>query len=213
MSRKTAKNQNQDRPAGEAPPETSKKDTTVTVALIAQTAGIVIAIISCVSAVLVALLNSPLIPRLVPPTSTPALVSETPVSTLIPLATAEIPFAETTPPSTETPTQVPTVEPAASTMTVILTASLTEGGSPLPVNFNARDTFVQFADGSVLACGTTSFCTYTWAVYRNQKQVVAPFQGAGTFSYTFSGKGQYSVTVYVCRTTICADDGVVVTVK
>lgn len=213
MSRKTAKNQNQDRPAGEAPPETSKKDTTVTVALIAQTAGIVIAIIGCVSAVLVALLNSPLIPHLVPPTSTPALVSETPISTLIPLATAETPFAETAPPSTETPIQVPTVEPAASTMTVILTASLTEGGSPLPVNFNARDTFVQFADGSVLACGTTSFCTYTWAVYRNQKQVVAPFQGAGTFSYTFSGKGQYSVTVYVCRTTICADDGVVVTVK
>lgn len=148
------------------------------------------------------------------PTSTLAqdMPSGTPIAwTFTPVIFTDIPGATLVP--SETPFPPPTGEPYASKLIVVLTASLTEGKSPLPVNFNARDSFVQFADGGVMACGQTNFCTFTWAVYRDQKQVVAPFQGDGTFNYTFSGKGIYSVTVYICRANVCADDGVVITVR
>jgi hypothetical protein len=152
------------------------------------------------------------------PTITPILPTETEVG-FTPVVFTDTPesFPSAVPSETSMPPSPtalpPTGEPSASKLTVVLTSSLDEGKSPLPVNFNAKNSFVQFADGSVAVCGQANFCTYTWAVYRDQKQVVAPFQGQGTFSYTLSGKGIYTVTVYVCRTTVCDDDGTQVTVR
>lgn len=219
MSKIVEKKDRRNQPAHASIQEVQKRDTNVTATLITQVAVVIVAAIGCISAVSVAFLNSPLVPRLFPPTSTVTLVVETPTMTPILPTITFTPF-NLPPTPTETqliplmePLPTSTVEPAISKMTVILTASMEEGKSPLPVNFNARGSFVQFVDGSVAACGSTSFCTFTWAIYRDQKRVVAPFQGQGTFSYTFSGKGVYSVTVYVCRVDSCADDGIVITVK
>lgn len=219
MSKAAEKKDRRDQPAHVSTQEAQKRDTNVAATIITQIAVVIVAAIGCISAVSVAFLNSPLVPRLFPPTPTVALVAETPtVTPILPTVT----FTPFNLPATPTEVQLPslteplptsTIEPAISKMTVILTASMEEGKSPLPVNFNARDSFVQFADGNVAACGSTGFCTFTWAIYRDQKRVVAPFQGQGTFSYTFSGRGVYSVTVYVCREDTCADDGIVITVK
>lgn len=219
MSKTTEKKDRRDQPAHASTQEARGRDTNVMATIITQVAVVIVAAIGCISAVSVAFLNSPLVPRLFPPTSTATLVVETPAMTPILPTITFTPF-NLLPTPTETqlipltePLPTLTIEPTISKMTVILTASMEEGKSPLPVSFNARDSFIQFADGSVAACGSTSFCTFTWAIYRDQKRVVAPFQGQGTFSYTFSGRGVYSVTVYVCRVDACADDGIAITVK
>jgi hypothetical protein len=211
----------------------SKTNAELRATLIAQIAVVLVAVIGCFSTVIVSLLNSPVASNLFPAKSTPTftqvmlsdtptlvgiLISDTPTNTELPPVT----FTDT-PPAVDTPLpsassdsallQQPTEEALGSKMIVVLTSSLDEGKSPLPVNFIAKNSYVLFADGSVASCSTANFCTFTWAVYRDLKQVVAPFKGKSSFSYTLSGKGQYSVTVYVCRGTVCEDDGVVVIVK
>lgn len=223
MTRNAAKSSKRDKPETSSPQETQKKDQGVTITVITQIAAIVVAIVGCIATISVALLDSPLIPRLFPLTPTQAVESPTftqvptvfPTDTPFFTATSQPTSMPTFTPAEQLPTASPspTVEMAASRLVAILTPSIEEGKSPLPVNFNARGSYIQFADGSVATCGATNFCTFTWAIYRDQKRELAPFQGQGTFSYTFSGKGIYSVTVYVCRADICADDGVVVTVK
>jgi hypothetical protein len=211
----------------------SKTDAEIRTVLIAQVAVVLVAVIGCFSTVVVSLLNSPVVSNLFPVKSTPTfaqvmvsdtptlagiLISDTPTNTEVPPVsiTDTPPVVDTPVPSASSDSallQQPTEEAHGSKMIVVLTSSLDEGRSPLPVNFTAKNSYVLFADGSVASCSAANFCTFTWAVYRELKQVVAPFTGKSSFSYTLSGKGQYSVTVYVCRGTVCEDDGVVVVVK
>ncbi len=220
------------------PIEERKDDTPVKVAWITQVGVITVALFACVASVIGAIFASPFVFERFQHTPIPTQTAssgiqiigtnpfptemesafQTAVATIIPsiseiqtmAATAHTPVMPELAGTLVPP--VPTSE-MESSLSVILTSSLTEGKSPLSVNFNARDSFVKFEDGSVAVCGQSNFCAYMWAIYRDQKQVVVPFQGDGTFNYTFSGKGIYSVTVYVCRANVCADDGTVITVR
>jgi hypothetical protein len=88
-----------------------------------------------------------------------------------------------------------------------------EGKAPLKVNFNARTSYAQFADGSIVACGATWLCDYTFTIYRDSKLVDTIKNNEGFLSYTFGGKGQYIVGVCVCRGEACNDDGVTINAR
>jgi len=98
-------------------------------------------------------------------------------------------------------------------MTAVLQSTVDEGKAPLRVNFDARMSYVKFTDGSLSACGVNRFCPYIFAVYRDGRLVEKISNNDGGLSYTFTAKGKYSVTVYVCRGEACNDDGLEVNVK
>lgn len=151
------------------------------------------------------------------PTST-AYLTDTPVNTVViitsteeaPVIPATVAFTQTL---ENTITASPSPESNTDKMTVILQASLLEGKTPLRVNFNARTSYAQFADGSIVACETKRLCDYTFTVYHDSKLVDTFKNNDGVLSYTFGGKGQYLVTVYVCRGEACDDDGVIINAK
>jgi hypothetical protein len=134
-----------------------------------------------------------------------------------------MPVTPPTPTFTPTPTLTPTLEstataspspePKADKMTALLQSSDDEGKAPLKVNFDARASFVQFLDGSTPSCGNNSFCSYDFSIYCNSKLVEKRGNHTGMLSYAFGTKGQYFITVYVCRGNACDDDGVTVNVK
>jgi hypothetical protein len=98
-------------------------------------------------------------------------------------------------------------------MTVVLQVSDDDGKAPLNVNFDARASFITFADGRTSTCGTNRFCSYNFSVYCSGECVESIGNNDGVFSYTFGAKGTYFVAVYVCRGDVCEDDGMTITVR
>lgn len=193
-------------PVEKTPPRkpSSKWETAIVVALIALVGTIVTVV-------------APLIDKRIP-TSTPA-PSFTPVAgptdTLAALMTNT---AEAT--LTVWPTLTPTIPPTSSAvatlpsaMTASLRANMTEGKAPLNVNFDARGSSYRFADGTTVSCGEGFLCTFTFAVYFNSKAQVTVDNRSGVYSHSFNTKGEYFVSLYVCRDTACDDDGILITVR
>jgi len=206
--------------------KTNKPSTTVIAALIGL-AGTIIA----------ALLNSPLVTNYVEPTRTPTpTISLTPTDfatateyltstpIIVVVTSTEMPPTASptfthTPTSTLTPTlentvtASPSLAPVIDTMTVVLQSSVDEGRAPLKVTFDARSSYVKFSTGSLVPCGNNHFCSYIFAIYRDSKFLEKISNNNGMLYYTLNGKGQYFVTVYVCRGIACNDDGLTVNVK
>lgn len=197
--------------------------------------AIIVAVIGVIGTIIAALLP-PLVEKWTEaaPTSTPTISStptefatateywtSTPI--ILVVTSTEIPVTPPTSTFTSTPTFTPTPEntatasftpePKAENMTAILQSTVDEGKAPLKVNFDARMSYVQFADKSTAPCGNNPFCSYVFAVYRYSKLERKISNNTGLLSYTLATKGEYFVTVYVCRGEACHDDGVTVTVK
>jgi hypothetical protein len=147
-------------------------------------------------------------------TATPIIVvvtsTEMPVTPPTPTFTPTLTLTST---PENTATASPSPEPKANKMTALLQSSDDEGKAPLKVNFDARASYVQFSDGSTPSCGNNSFCSYDFSIYHNSKLVEKRGNNTGMLSYAFGTKGQYFITVYVCRGNACDDDGVTVNVK
>ncbi|MBI5953063.1 MAG: TIR domain-containing protein [Chloroflexi bacterium] len=155
--------------------------------------------------------ESPTATEYVSPTPIVLVVTSTEVTpTASPTASAT-----STPTPTDTATSTPssTPTPKGSTMTAILQSTDDDGKTPLMINFDARTSYIKFADGSMIPCGNNPFCSYSFAIYRDSKFVDRISNNTGILSYTFGAKGKYFVTVYVCRGEACNDDGVTVTVR
>ncbi|MBV6395337.1 MAG: hypothetical protein HFACDABA_00913 [Anaerolineales bacterium] len=90
---------------------------------------------------------------------------------------------------------------------------MTEGKAPLNVNFDARASTFRFANGAAVPCGDSLLCSFTFTVYFNSKAQVTVDNKSGVYSHPFNTKGEYFVTLYVCRGTVCDDDGLVVTIR
>jgi hypothetical protein len=118
-----------------------------------------------------------------------------------------------TPTLENTATASPSPEPRVDKMTALLQSSVDEGKAPLKVSFDARTSYAEFVSGGTSSCANTRFCSYIFTIYRDSKFVEKISNNDGVLLYTFSGKGQYFVTVYVCRGEACNDDGVTVNVK
>lgn len=178
---------------------------------------IIVALIGVVGVIASAVLASPLIEKWLFPTPTPTAtpLSSPPTS---PLPSAADPVGATFTPGVTlllpTPTFTATLTPApGDTMFASLQASMDEGKAPLNVNFDARSSYIRFADGTTATCGDSLLCSFTFAVYLNGKTQITVDNKSGLYSHTFSGKGQYFVTLYVCRGNTCDDDGVGVNVR
>lgn len=139
------------------------------------------------------------------PTSMPTSVVETitppwlDVQTPIPTTTLALPFSTETLPASSSPT---TGLPLG--MQVILTATRTQGQVPLSVRFDARDSFLRTADGTIYECGA---CNYTWTVRESGLYVLGPKETDGTLEYKFTRRGTYFVSVTVCRAGSVVDCG------
>lgn len=179
---------------------------------------IIVALIGLSGVIITALLNSPLIERLLFPTSVP---SSTPTISLTDTATAtqprETPIVSPaftlTPGLESTITVSPSPEFPSEQMNPFLSASLLEGKAPLKVNFDARDSFVQFADGSFVACGSTRLCSYTFTIRLGNQVLYTEDNIDGAFSYKFERKGQHSVSVRVCRAGTCGAVGIIISIR
>jgi len=175
------------------------------------------------------LLNSPLFESRAEPTPTPTPTStqtesatateyltSTPIFVVVTSTKGTLTASPTftlTPTLENTATASPSPEPEIATMTVVLQSTVDEGKAPLRVTFDARTSYVKFADGSMAACENNRFCSYVFAIYRDGNLVEKINNNNGTLSYTFSAKGKYWATVYVCRGEACEDDGLEVNVK
>jgi hypothetical protein len=191
--------------------DVSKKNWDITIPLISQIVIVAVAIIGCISAVTVAFLGSPVVPYLLPLTSTPTFTSvppsDTPTHTAIPSATfTDTPtvVATLTPSETPTPSPTSTETPVPPKMVVVLWANKYGGNVPFTAQFSAADSYVQLPDGTKSYC-TPSACTFTWAVYYadNQQAVATPMSWRETFASTFYRETLYYIQVTVCQGDIC----------
>ena len=126
-------------------------------------------------------------------TELPATLTElpSPTHTLTPSATNTV-FVTATP--TETITLIP-----RPLLIVVLTATKTSGRAPVKVKFDARDTYLTDYDGKRYVCRDGA-CYYNWKVYLRDEQIGrAVNNSGGTFDYSFTKKGTYRVTVWICR--------------
>lgn len=213
MTRNAAKNSKRDKPETSPPQEPQKNDRGVTIVVITQIAVVIVAVVGCLSAVTVALLDSPVVPRLLPPTSTipPTLTPpvDTPTYTAVPSATHT--FMPSTEP-TSTPYIIPTLTatltpsdtPVPPRMVVIPWANKYGGEVPLKVQFSVRGSYVELEDGTRSYC-TPSTCSYTWSVvFTTMNQIVStPKPWQETFAFTFNKKGLYHIEVTVCQEEVC----------
>jgi hypothetical protein len=82
---------------------------------------------------------------------------------------------------------------------VVLTATKTSGRATLRVKFDARDTYLTDYDGKRYVCRDGA-CYYSWKVYLDNEQIGrAVNNSGGTFDYSFTRRGIYRVTVWICR--------------
>lgn len=173
----------------------------------AKDSAIVVALISAMATIIVALFNFPPFMALFEKTPTPTFTE-----TAFPTLTLETPLVADTPTATLTPFPLPT---ATFTPTpgpqifVVLEPSRTDGPAPLSVNFKAKNSYARFPDGSVWDCVLPNVCRFIWNITREGQQVVDPIHTSeGMLSFTFTARGTYLVTVTVCRGDICNGDGV-----
>jgi hypothetical protein len=114
-----------------------------------------------------------------------------------------------TSPATETITPYPTLPPPTSTeasletMKAELSASASSVKLGSTVNFNARNSYVTFANGSSLTCVNHSLCTFSWTIYHQETSSRTYLTSDGFLSHAFDKRGNYAVTVYVCRGNAC----------
>ena len=202
----------------------NKDDASEKVRTIEARAKIVVAIITLVVA-LIGLINALPWKEWFPanPTST-ATATSTITETLLPLVLPSqtsfpTPVLINTAISTAAPTQIstatasPSPEPKTDRMDAILVANLLEGKAPLVVNFDARASSIQFADGSVSECGNSQFCSFIFTIIPDGRPADTFNQLEGRLSYKFGRKGEYIVAVYVCRGGACDEDSVEISVR
>ncbi|MGE5378644.1 MAG: hypothetical protein ACM3XO_26620 [Bacteroidota bacterium] len=201
------------------------------------------AVITGAVTIIVALLAFPPFQRLFESTATPTLTptaefkmttTPVPTSTVTGTHTATVTatsYFTNTPAFTETHTSTATktitpLHPTATLMKtltstpalplgmqVVLTANKTSGKIPLRVRFDARNSYLREADGTVLPCVA---CNYTWQIRQGSGTILGPKTGAGTSEYNFTKRGTYFVSVRVCRngsTIDCDASGMTITVN
>ena len=189
--------------------ETSKPNSSENNKYVLET-PVLIALITAIVSIIVALLGFPPIiryftpePTLTPsPTFTPtSTFSPTPLSsdTLTPFATNIFaPSASLSLTDTPSPIIIPTDTPSSSRISVSLVADSVSGKSPLSVKFDARSSYLLTPDGERHPCQTGA-CHYTWKVYFQGQQLGRPdTDSGGSFRYTFKDKGMYIVAVQIC---------------
>lgn len=181
--------------------------------------AIVVAVIGIIGTIIAALLGSPLLERWIGPavpTATPTeFVTATPFIVVVTSTEPPVtpPTTTLTPTLENTATASSSPEPKVDKMTAILEATKLTGKSPLNVNFDARTSYADFAVGNNATCGNNPFCSYLFTIYHDSKIVERISNNTGMLRYTFNGRGQYFVNVYVCRGGTCEDDGVTINVK
>ncbi|MBI5934960.1 MAG: hypothetical protein HY867_14740 [Chloroflexi bacterium] len=191
--------------------------------------AVVVALISLVGVIITALLTSSLIDRLLlsppAPSSTPTVhVSETPTSPEAipasetpnlsqPILVGDTPVIIPTDMLAPTIAASPTQKMAEQKMTVMFFGNPLDGKAPMRVNFNARESFVTLPDNSTILCGTTRLCHYTFKILVDGKVVEEYENKDGLYSHVFGKRGQYTVTVFVCRGKTCGGSGVMVNVR
>ena len=173
----------------------------------AITVQIVLAIISAVTAIIIALLSfPPLIQRLQPePSSTLAFTStSSPDPTNTPIPVTETSSPTVSPSSTNTititvaPLETITLTPAPA-LIVFIENDRSAGRPPLTVNFDARDSYLIASDGQQYPCRNGT-CNYTWKVVSDgQKLEKSQLNSSGKFQYTFGKRGKYLISVWICR--------------
>lgn len=198
------KNNSKPEATGESGPRKSKTDPAVMVAIVSALATIMVTILGLPP--LITYIDSRLNPTpthtLIAPTATginslsetPAIIGEL---TLTPTNT-EVFISFTPPALTETSTPTP-----VGVMKAELFASANTVRQGQHINFNARNSFVTFADGSVYNCVNYRFCSFDWYIYHTESATRTSTTTEGILSYTFEKRGNYTVTVYVCRSNIC----------
>jgi hypothetical protein len=187
---------------------------------------VMVAIITAITTIILALLTFPPIIEFFEKEPTPTIVPAIPDATIL-AATIEptqslmdtetsvpAPTFTDTPSPTATATNFPTFTHTPTytfTSTVTATKGLpvgmdvqlitntTSGKSPLKVNFDARGSFLRDAEGKIFNC-SGGLCDYTWYVYQGSKLLNKPESSHnGTFNYRFGSAGDYRVVVIVCR--------------
>lgn len=190
---------------------------------------IVLAIITAITTITVALLSFQPLLNWLQPDPTPTFTT-VPTSSSIPIITntpipsfiAEPPTALITPILTYTPTvyitltDIATIEPSPAPVFIVhLGADQTSGRRPLTVKFDARDSIFHESNGTQISCRSGA-CYYSWRVYSNGQPIGrAETNESGRFEYTFRDKGTYTVTVYVCRgqdRKDCGGNGIIIVV-
>jgi len=193
-----------------------KEDPIITVTRINKRSDIILGMFTLVGIIITAMLAFPPLIAYFNSTPTPAFSlppSFSATSTLLPSETPDV-ITPSPVPTTETPFPVsPLPETIGYEMIISLQANMSSGKAPLPVSFDASGSFLRSDNGSVWPCSQTRLCAYTWGVYKGGKQLGDPVQGQGKFNYTFSGKGTYTVTVYVCRGDVCDGSGIIIVAK
>lgn len=168
-------------------------------------AQIIIAVISGIVTVLVALIGLAGVIAGLKANSTPTPPFQpSQVNTPTLTATVSIPDIQT-PIITATQLEValtpPTITPTTANvgfgMHVVLTANQTSGIRPLDVRFDARGSYFIAPDGMQFNCGA---CQYTWEIRKDGATIFGPREEDGSFTYKFQDRGTYYVSVYVCRT-------------
>jgi hypothetical protein len=145
------------------------------------------------------------------PTSVVVTLTDTPTNTITPSAAfTDTPSATFMPTPSEMPTpsatstETPTATPVPPQMIVVTWANKYAGDVPLAIKFAAKNSYVQFADGTKSYC-TPSTCTFTWSVEKAipQNVIATPRLWQESFAYTFNKEGLYYVKVTVCQNGIC----------
>jgi hypothetical protein len=189
----------------------------VRVAWITQFGTITVSVLACIATVLGTILAFPPVLKYFQDTPTPTMLPLLTLTSIPPFLSNDPPNMTATPffiPNAGSPVPLPpSTESPAQKMIAFLNANATYGKAPLQVNMNAQNSYVQLANGSILPCGQFHLCDYVWTVYRDGKSVGKPVVGDGVYDYTFTRKGEYFVTVYVCRGSVCEDDGITIEVK
>ena len=173
----------------------------------AITVQIVLAIISAITAIVIALLGFPPLIQWLQPEPSPTLVftatsSPAPTETVVPVTETSSPTASPSPTSTVTITvtasETITLTPAPA-LIVFIENDRSAGRPPLTVNFDARDSYLIASDGQQYYCRNGA-CNYTWKVVSDgQKLEKSQLNSSGKFQYTFGKRGRYLISVWICR--------------
>jgi hypothetical protein len=169
-------------------------------------ATVMVAIITVIGTIMVALFNFPPFLRLFDPnpspTPSPTLDTSTAslASAISPTLTEIILPVETSTPeiiSSNTVTLSPTPSIAAE-MFVSIVASRTTGRAPLTVRFDAKGSYVKAPDGKIFECSKGA-CRYIWSILLNGQEVARPDVTGGTMDFRFEETGTYLTSVYICH--------------
>jgi len=185
-----------------------------------------------VAIVLITVLIAPLVFRLMDERNEEEEHNQTPLATEVfvstPSYTPTFNIDDPLPTSTEFPTQVSftntppvsiipppslTATSVSEVMNVVLTFSASEGKAPFPVNFSAKNSYLNQTDGTTLSCIEKNVCSYSWEVRTGGTPIYGSTTEGSVFSYKFEKKGEYVVIVFVCRGKACSYSSVSITAR